>query len=279
MKNDSFEIRFVNPNVTINKNYTKNNLVEDLIKEMIDNSWINFSGYSNENSLKESIYSHIGKGSINEYSKFSTIDKNKIEKIVNETITLCSKKLKIPTKNYIYIYPFIPNKEEVKIFDGVLAIASYSCVFHVFVSAKKYTEFGLKSTVAHELNHTIFYYYNYDKFNKYSLFDNIIMEGLAENFREDVIPGKPAPWSVALDKQTAFKIYENSKDVLDSVDSNDIKNYLFGNKKYKKWTGYSVGYWLIKNMINKTYNNDWNKIMQLKSKKTQTLISDCATGT
>lgn len=125
----------------------------------------------------------------------------------------------------------------------------------------------MENTIAHELNHTIYMYRHYDDFGSYTLLDNILLEGLAENFRQTYFDPETTPWAGALQKDEAFKVLKNSINVLDSGDE-EIKNeFLFGGKDYKKWTGYSAGYWLVKEFIKENQNLSWNDLMKVGQEK------------
>ena len=50
--------------------------------------------------------------------------------------------------------------------------------------------------------------------------------------------------------------------IFNSRDKNAIKDFLFGKSEYKKWTGYSVGYWLVKEFIEKNNNLSWDEIIK-----------------
>jgi hypothetical protein len=75
-------------------------------------------------------------------------------------------------------------------------------------------------------------------------------------------------WSGALEKEEALKILKGlDKEILYLTDQNLIKEFLFGNDKYKKWTGYSVGYWLVKKFIEENKKLSWKELMELEKNK------------
>jgi uncharacterized protein YjaZ len=143
-----------------------------------------------------------------------------------------------------------------------MAVALYSCVFHIFISPKDWSKESLENTVAHELNHTIYYYNHFDRFNNYTLLDNLLLEGLAENFREQYFDKKITPWAGALLREDALEITKNLKEKFNSTDKELIKQVLFGSEQYKKWTGHSVGYWIVKKFREENPNVSWNELMK-----------------
>ena len=240
---------------------SKDNLANSIISLMEEKESINYSGFSDVDLLKTSLIEHIGNGDLKKYRGISEDQKKEIEKTITETVGKCNKGLSIPTKNFIFIYPFLTTEDD-KVFDGVIAVAVYSCVFHVFVDLDAFSKKSIENTVAHELNHTIYYYHHYDDFNNYTLLDEILLEGLAENFREQFFDPEVTPWAGALERVEALDLLKKSIGILNSRDKTAIKDFLFGNSEYKKWTGYSVGYWLVKEFIEKNNNLSWDEIIK-----------------
>jgi len=265
MKSKPASIEFYYPNKLEARN--KKRLVNILVELMKEKGSLGYSGYHNENDLRKEILLHMGSGNMVDYTLLDTKEERKIRKEIEMTIRKCNAILPIPTKNHVFVFSYIPDKDE-NVFGGVMGYAPYSCVFHLFISPKKYTVQSLAHTVAHELNHTIFYYNHYHNFNNYTLLEHMIIEGLAENFRESVFGGEPAPWSIAIEQESALEKMESLKEVLSSTDEDIRHNVLFGDgKKYKKWFGYSLGYWMIKRFIEKNKRMSWENIMKKDSKE------------
>jgi uncharacterized protein YjaZ len=264
MNKDLSQIEFYFPS---GKFKDKNEIVDSVISLMREMESIDYSGHTDVESLRLGIMEHIGDTDVDTYTQISKEQKLEIEKVISETIEKCNEELSIPTKNYIFVFPYLPLEKDV-VFGGVNGVARYSCVFHIFLSLKSWSQESLAHTVAHELNHTIYYYHHYDDFNNYTLLDEMIMEGLAENFREQLLGGSPAPWAIALAKQDVLDtLSAMNEETLYTRDQNIIKSVLFGNNKYQKWTGYSIGYWLVKEFIKNNPNLSWNEIMKLPSRK------------
>ena len=172
--------------------------------------------------------------------------------------------------------PYFPNKSQ-KVFNGVYGYAVYSCVFYLFVDLKSFSKKSLENTVVHELNHTIYFYRHFDGFGNYTLLDNLILEGLAENFRKDVLGGVLPPWTKSLDKTESLNILSDYTSILMSKDLQLINDFLFGSKKFKKWTGYSAGFHLVREFIKCNPNFSWEKIMKTKIKEFQNVFDELAT--
>jgi len=263
MSKDLSQIEFYFPT---GKFKNKNDIVDSTISLMKDKGSTGYSGYANVDLLKTGLLDHVGNGNVGQYKTPSLDKKKEIEDIISETIKKCNEKLSIPTKNFIFVHPYLPTLED-EVFDGVMAVAVYSCVFHLFINLDQYTNKSLVNTVAHELNHTIYYYHHYDDFNNYTLLDEILLEGLAENFREEYFDKKITPWAGSLSKDEAFSVLKQSNNLLDCRDQSVIKDFLFGNKQFKKWTGYSSGYWLVKEFRFQNQDLSWEELMKIKQRR------------
>ena len=243
---------------------SKHELVDLIVDNMRECGSTKYSGHLDEESLRASIVRYIGDANIENYRKPNKSQRDIIEKKIKETVIKCNQVLSVPTKNYIFVLPYLPTEKD-KVFDGTMGVACYSCVFYIFISLDKWTQKSLANTVAHELNHTIYYYHHYSNFGDYTLLDEIVLEGLAENFREQVIDSTASAWATALSKYDALNILKSVNDILLSKDSELIKKFLFGCSDYKKWTGYSVGYWLVKEFIKNNKNLLWEEVMRINS--------------
>ena len=266
MKPELAQIEFYFPDMAENER-SKKKLADLILDMMKKHGSTGYAGHSVEESLYEDILQHLGNADIGQYKTLSGLQEQKIKKQIEETISKCNGYLPLPTKNYVFVFPYLPTEKD-KVFEGVMGVAPYSCVFHIFLSPNLWSLKELSKTVAHELNHTIFYYDHYDDFNNYTLLDEMLLEGLAENFTEQVVDKTPAPWAIALTQEEAFKVLDSmDQKILFSKDQNFIKGVLFGNDTYENWTGYSVGYWLVKELIRKKPDLSWDEIMKLQSQE------------
>ncbi|MBP9697935.1 MAG: hypothetical protein KBD65_01985 [Candidatus Moranbacteria bacterium] len=268
MKSDLIHIEFYFPEAGKDSSIkTKQELAELIVGEMKEKKSLDYSGFSDEKTLQESISNYLGDGDVGIYEPLSKEHVEEMQKIIEDVVTRCNVLLPIPTKNFIFVFPYLPTEKDA-VFEGVMGLAPYSCVSHLFVSPNSWSKEALADTVAHELNHTIFYYHHYDDLNNYTLLDEILLEGLAENFRETVLGTKPSPWAVALTKEKAFEILGTmTEESLSSRDQVFIKKVLYGDDTHEKWAGYSVGYWMAKDFIERNPTLSWDELMKLPSSR------------
>ena len=261
MKSNLIEINFYFPKPSLVKD--KQKLVDLIMEAMRNDGTIKYAGYSNENILRRDLLRHIGNYNNSQYGNLSEKEKQSISKTIQSTINKCNKILPLPTKNFIFVFPWFPSEKE-SVFNGSFGFAAYSCVLYLFIAPHIFTKESIADSVAHEINHTISYYYHFDRYTQWSLLDHIVNEGLAENFREDVFKTKSAPWAIALSEQMAFEILKKIYPKLNSKDDKIHQAVFFGNDKYERWTGYSVGYWLVKKFKKMNQELSWEKVIKTK---------------
>ncbi len=261
MQSNLIEINFYFPEVS-DRLKNKQRLVDLIMESMRVNKTIQYAGYASEKDLKKDLLFHIGDNNIEQYHNISVNEKKIIKKTIGQTIKKCDKILPLPTKNFIFVFPWFPSEKEI-VFNGSFGFAAYSCVIHLFVNLDIFSKKSVADSIAHEINHTISYYYHFDRYSNWTLLDHMVNEGLAENFREDVfVKTNSALWSIALTKKKAFNILISIKRYLNFKDQLLHQRILFGDKKYKRWAGYSIGYWLVKDFINKNKDLSWEEIIK-----------------
>ncbi len=260
MESNSINIKFIFPEFS-QELEQKESFVENIIKKMKKDKIIRYSGYADNNKLFQDLLGYIG-DNIDQYRKISSSEKDIIQKRVLSSIKKCEEKVTIPTKLFFFIFPWLPSKKKSKVFGGVMGSTPYISVIYLFISLESFIKKSLIHTVVHELNHSLFYYYHPSKVNKLNLLDNIVIEGFAENFREEIVKGEPAPWSIALKKKEAFYVLDSLGPLFNSLNKDIHEKILFGGDEYKKWTGYSIGYWLVKEVFKRNPSLGWDKALK-----------------
>lgn len=197
----------------------------------------------------------------NKFKIPTTKDFDKIKNIIFEFEEKFQKILPMKKQGSRYfVMPWYPSESESKKFDGSCATATYFRTVHIYIDAKNINKKGILKTLAHELNHLRFYE-NYKDLN-FTIQECLILEGLAECFREYMVGGEIAPWSNALNEKQVISELKNIEPFLASRKRADYENIFFGSKKFKRWTGYSIGYYLVKKFLKKNIKMSWNKIME-----------------
>lgn len=237
--------------------------VKDILSKMKKADAIAYSGHASVESLREGLCAYIGKGSHQKYQPPSKERLDTIFSTIDATVLKCNNVLPVPTKNYVFIFPYFPTESD-KVFNGVMAVARYSCVFHVFL-ADNFEIDDLERTIAHELNHTIYYYHHFDSFGSYTLLDQMVIEGLAEHFVEEVLDVSPAPWSKALTDDMAQSIFGEIEEQLHSTDEELHLSVMYGDERFAKWSGYSLGYKIVAGYRKQRPSVTWEDLMRIDS--------------
>ncbi|OGH69226.1 MAG: hypothetical protein A3I29_03850 [Candidatus Magasanikbacteria bacterium RIFCSPLOWO2_02_FULL_44_11] len=130
---------------------------------------------------------------------------------------------------------------------------------------KKRLRVDLRKSLAHGLYHSV----RMQKNGYYhTLVDDIIGEGLAIHFEIEVAGSKPPTCYVSLKNEAFAKIVARAKKEFYSVDF-DYDDWFHGSKKrtIPRFTGYSIGYHLIKRLLKANPGLAPSHLVAKKSKK------------
>lgn len=222
----------------------KPGLLRIVLKSMRMDGGIRRTGYASEATWKNDLDTHLGHADIASYTPLSDQSKRDIKNVIEAALLKCHKTLPHPDLPiFIFIYPWFPSTEDSILFGGVMGLSSYYTM-HIFIDADSYNLASLGQTITHEWHHLVFFRYFPEQ--TYELRSHILMEGAAEVFREEVVGGQPAPWSTALRHEEAIHQLKSLRPYLGVTSMKMYKNVFFGSKKYKRWTGYAIGYDLVK---------------------------------
>jgi len=245
---------FVEYNIGTNQN----NTIDQFILNLTPSKY-GYAGFTEKKYLKEFLINQIfDKKDDFRMIKERKIDQQQVLQIIEKTIQKC--KNSIPSEIIeIYVFPsyssFIKNK-----MNRSAGYSSWENCILIFIDStcENWKEF-LPSTITHEYLHAITHHYH--KWE--TLLDSLIFEGLAEHFVEH-IEKKISPWANLFNFKQSQKYFEKLKDDLDSKDEQIYRSVFFGNKKYPQWTGYSIGYNIIKSFFNNYKNIRWEQLVKLK---------------
>jgi len=181
-------------------------------------------------------------------------------KIINEILKECGGKIKLK-EVIIAVYETDDSFVKEKM-GGVTGYARFKNIIQLEIcSSVKAWKGELRNTIVHEYNHLCVYHYgNCGE----KLLDSIIFEGMAENFRDDVLGGKPSPWATALSMTEMKNLLKRIKKMLGSKDRKIYNSLFFEGKKYKLWSGYSLGYHLVKQFRKNHKKLTWNNLVKVK---------------
>lgn len=241
-------------------------LISKKVLEMVtDDKMNNYLGFLTDEYFLADITPKLGKNK----GKIGVLKEKDIN-LIKDTIFDFSKKFNkvLKLKNgavRYFVFPWLPSEKQSKDMGGIAAYAVYYGVVHLYIDLKKFNKKSLLETLAHELNHIKFFELQQDLY--FTVQQHLVTEGLAEYFREDIVGGKVAPWSKAFNESRILKEIKRIEPILLSKDRKDYSELFYGGKRFKRWTGYTVGYFLVKKFLKKYKGMSWEKIMKTDVKK------------
>lgn len=244
-------------------NNNKTELITCLSGE-IENSNNGYAGFNTKenlnNYLREAVFDKIDD---NNHQYAFTLDEVKIIETIAKAIKKCSDVLSGGITS-IFVFPTFSQfvKEKMSCTTGYTPWADTILIF-INPTHLQY-EKALSETIGHEFNHAIFLR---DK-QCATLSESIIFEGLAEHFREQVIGGDQAPWTDAFELNQTKVIFSKMKlaNLLQSTDPEVHRGVFFGSEKYTRWTGYTIGYHIVKSFLENNPSLSWKEIMTRQPK-------------
>lgn len=221
---------------------------------------IGYAGYETKDWAIPSISNFIF-GKEAEKIKSTNLDQEKLVSVIKNSIELAETLVKNERIN-VFAFPTI-SKFTIEKLNGVAGFTPWKKTILIFINPVENWETALKETICHEYAHTISH-----EFHKWeTLLDSIIFEGLAEHFREKVVGGKRAPWTSILEEKEINQLITKITPLLENKDFETYSKVFFGNEEFKQWTGYSLGYYIVKRFILKTKLEDWNVILKKEPKE------------
>lgn len=265
VKKKKISVRVVSFLDKVNLLKNKKKFLGEIIKELKslgDRGHI--GGFLEEKEPREQLEKNIF-----DKKKFMQEYPNKIEfsKIINLTKETLNKIKNILGKRKILIYIFPTDSYFIaKNMDGSSGFLVWRNIIHIYLYPKKRWEINFKSTLLHELAHCMQNYYSYNM----TLFEHLIADGLAEHFQKEILHKKRDPWTKAISKKEAKKIFKKLKSKLNKTINEDPSIHFrlfFGNKDFPIWTGYTIGYYLVEDYLKQNKNIEWKKLLSKKPDK------------
>jgi len=265
-----YEFKVNNVPVEVNSyldesNLQKEDLIDSVLKQTKPNKDIGYGGIENKEYFKKILNFITNPDGEMREKQFKISDKEHVD-CVKDALNKCSSVLE--DKLYVFTFPVYSKFVSEKM-DGSSGFAPYKNVFYINLSPyenKEKQKESIKHTVGHELGHALS-----EEHKNYSPGRMLKEEGLNEHFREKMIGGGRDPWTKAISKEKVMKIFNEIKG---DLDSNRLVSYweLFHGKngKYPRWSGYTIGYYLIEDYLNDKYKKDkidWKKLFKTPSKE------------
>ena len=150
--------------------------------------------------------------------------------------------------------------------DGVTGYTPYQNTLLIFVSPEKTKHWkqALTETICHEFMHAVMNNY----FERTTLLDDLIFEGVAESFVGTLFGVSANAPSQALSQKKALVWYHKLVKYL--KDTNLYYPVFLEGKKYPLWAGYAIGYQIVETFRKKYPETTWNQIVRMLPKEIHT---------
>lgn len=215
---------------------------------------IGFAGHKDKKALENFLnWSIYGDTETNIWSSVTVNDcKEEIEFILEKCLQIIQDKI-----IKIFIFPTI-DEFVIERMNGVSGFTPWKNTILLCVFRTENWKKALRDSVCHELAHALALNFN----NRETIEDDLIFEGVAEHFREAFIDGEKASWVRSISDEKAKEILRDIKTRLKTRDDILYRELFFGTGKYPLWSGYSIGYYIVKAYLNKLTKKNWTKIIQ-----------------
>ena len=221
-----------------------------------------YGGYKTKEDLTQTLDFFLLDKNRNQNLFTSNNEYKDIFKIIKKTMKLL--KTYQRRRKYIFVFPCFDNFTVEKM-NGTGGICPKRDIILLFLNLNgKDWRKSLKCTLIHEFAHSVSDCYSDGR--DFSIGKGMVLDGLAENFRKINFGGSDILIN-AISEEDSINYYKILKDKLDSIDSNFYNEVFYGTGKYPRWTGYTLGYYLIKGYLEKQKSIDWNILLRKDSKE------------
>lgn len=195
--------------------------------------------------------------------KQKKVNEKRLVNTIKEILDLCSDI--VNKKIYIFIFPN-SDYRSIKKLDGISGFNPYKNAISIALYKTKRWKKALKETIAHETAHAsscIVY-----ASENTTLGDALVLEGIAEHFKEAKLGKGRAPWTKVITRNQIINIFKELKPKLNKKDDYFTHSEVFfGTGKYPHWAGYSIGYYLIQKYLKGQKNINWKRIIKMPPKE------------
>lgn len=202
---------------------------------------------------------------MNASGKFTPIQ-DRVRKIARQTVNKVKKQLPINNVDIVFKVDYNGMLKDV---DGVGGFSPSDDYVQIaldfsYPNLKKTLEKSIERTLIHELHHT--QRYKAKQFGK-TLFEFMVSEGLADNFVFE-ITGNVPKWANALTNRQKIKLLQKAKSEMNKNSFSYEDWFIHGSKKrdIPKWAGYSLGFELVQEYLEKHSDISAAKLVKTPAK-------------
>lgn len=253
----------------------KESFVDATLADIEDDEQIAFAGFlemDGNHGLREWVSRWLSEDHVGAYIPPDDEAKKEIQTTILDTIAECRNVLPLDSFT-VFVFPWLREFDASQEKMGrVTGFTPFGSVVHVYISPQRFKTSSLKETVAHEFNHAVFLRYHSVELLK----DALVFEGLAENFQEAITQSR-SPMSRSLARHEALNCLQDLAPFLNvslaggNQSEKELPDmyatvFLGGDLKdrpIKRWTGYSIGYHLVKDYISISSGKSWKELVEM----------------
>lgn len=246
-------------------------IMEKIIEKVPNLDNIGYAGYLKKDWLMMTLKRlMLDKEENNQSYVYNTEYEKKIKLICREIIKKCEKY--IDEKTHIFLFPTF-DKFAIEKMRGVSGFCPWNNTILIFINFINGWEKQFEETIVHELAHALSPFAKPDA----QIGPWLILEGLAEHFKDSIIKQDRSPWTKAISEEESWKIFDEIKNSLEKSDFDKYSEIFYGTGKYPLWAGYTIGYFLVKRYLEKFPNFDWKELLKKDPEKIlkETKIINC----
>jgi len=239
-------------------------IIEEIVKNIPELEGIGFAGYLEKDCLKKFLRGFIlDKEGNNQSYSYEVKNEKEVRKICREIIKRCSNF--IDKKIHIFLFPTF-SKFVIEEMKGLNGFSSWDNTIWIFINFKDGWKESLRETIVHELAHAVSPFY---KGGDFPIGYGLVLDGMAEHFKDFIVRGKKSPWTKAISEEKSWEVFKEIKDkgLLEVKDFDKYNEIFYGTGKYPNWTGYTVGYYLIKEYLKNQKEVNWNNFLRKNPKE------------
>ncbi len=246
----------------------KEAIVDDILACATEEGRVEYAGFTKQDTLRNAVSGWIQESEVHSHQEVTPHEKKHIEDTITAGLHESLQFLDLASVD-VFVFPRMHQYgQAAKIMGYVTGYTPRVGVIHVYLATEHFSITSLKSTVVHEFNHAVFFNNHSNKAQ--TILDALVMEGLAENF-EEVVMGYRPPVSEGLTETYATQSLKHMMPAVDTAVSWDVdslyRDVFLGGNNYKRWTGYSIGYYVVKSFQGVNPGLSWEEIMSIDTEE------------
>lgn len=170
---------------------------------------------------------------------------------VKKAILKCNKQLNLDHIN-IFLFPSISSFAAENL-NGVCGYVFDEYTLFLSIAPKSKWKSEISKIVAHEYAHNVRWHCKEYALVHLSLLSQLISEGLAEHFKQQVFKCDADKYAAALTTKQEREVWKMISNKLDSHDDDFLAAVIFGSweQRIPHWAGYTIGYNIVRDYLKK----------------------------